>query len=638
MKEEDYEEKQIVDWKDIVVSQVKTEWDKGQQYVDRLNDLYDDLYDMLRGERPEKNYDWQSNIVINKVFQVIWTTVPYICQKVFGANPLMAVEGKERTDPAAHQRQDILEFWNTFHPGSPNHIPFYLTMVMWSLRAALNGVGILKKTWHQKLKTTTETRSTQIPKSISEDGKVIDFEEHKSQKKITEPVEDWPYNIIVNNRDIVCDWRLLPGQSIRQGRFVTHRDTTDYDALLNSDINYINLDELDPNATTTDSQMERDHNRLKAKDGLEDKPDSDIYTDIDIYERVGLYPIYKEKQDGEWVACFDKQAFLDGEATFKFMVITIAWDQNLLIRFEPSPYEEINYVDMHLYLDSERWQSMGQIEPIKDLQTAMSDNINAMFDEIWQNLMPPTVVNKYALWDWDTMQHAPAQKWLVGGNPNDAIKFKEPSDVTRDAWQKHVLFDNEIQLTSAVTTPLQGAAKEKAATTNIMNAQMSAGKLDFLVKMVEMTGLIPSAQMDVRFAKKFCHERTFLKILGQTFRYDEWDEEMYKYIPAASSVKLEHQKETEIQQDLQLMQVAASVPNPNSPKILNVLWANILRNRNMEKGAAMFDEDYFEPSSTSGNVQMLNRIMGSPPSNEKGIPMSGPEKGTRQLSYLRSNG
>ena len=78
----DFEEDKVddipVDWQALVVKQVQVEWDKGYQYVERLNDLYDDLYAMLRGERPEKNYDWQSNIVINKVFQVVWTTVPYI--------------------------------------------------------------------------------------------------------------------------------------------------------------------------------------------------------------------------------------------------------------------------------------------------------------------------------------------------------------------------------------------------------------------------------------------------------------------------------------------------------------------------------------------------------------------------------
>lgn len=624
-------EKPIVDWQELVVAQIKEEWEKGQQYVDRLNDLYEDLYDMLRGERPEKNYDWQSNIVINKVFQVIWTTVPYVAQKVFGANPIIAVEGQERTDPAAKQRQDIIEFWNNFHPGTGNHTPFFLIFIMWILRASLNGVGILKKTWHQKTKTTVETRAVQIPKTVNEDG-TIDFEEVTNKKKKTIPVEDWPYNVVVNNLDIVCDWRLQPGQSIGQGRFVIHRERTDADALLNSGINYINLDQL--KAKTSVAEIDQDHERTKSKDGLENPPENKLYTDYEIYERVGLYPVYNETIDGKWVPCFEKQDFIDGKAKFKWMIVTIIWSQNLLIRFEPSPYKEINYIDMHLYFDPERWQSMGQVEPIKDLQTAMSDNINAMFDEIWQNLMPPAVVNKYALWDWDTMQYAPSQRWLVGGNPQDAIKWKESSDVTRDAWQKHILFENEIQLTSAVTTPMQGAAKEKAATTNIMNAQMSAGKLDFLVKMVEMTGLIPNAQMDVRFAKMFCHERTFLKILGGTFRYDDWDEEMYRYIPAASSVKLEHQITNEIQQDLQLMQVAASVPNPNTPKILNVLWANILRNRKMDKGAAMFDEGYFEPSSTSGNVQMLNRLMGSPPSNQNGVPMTGPEKGTRQLSYM----
>jgi hypothetical protein len=634
----DFEEDKVddipVDWQALVVKQVQTEWDKGYQYVERLNDLYDDMYAMLRGERPEKNYDWQSNIVINKVFQVVWTTVPYIVQKIFGANPVMGVKGPSRTEKGAKQRQEILEFYNTFNPGTGNHTPYYITTVMWALRATLNGVGILKKTWHQSLKVKSKTVESNVPMQVDEGGDITASEPHKTIKRETVPVEDWPANVVVNNKDIVSDWALKPGQSIRQGRFVIHREITDYDALVNSKINYINLDDINVNANSTDSQLNRDHETARAKDGQETPPESDVYTDIEVYERVGLYPIYNEKVDGEWVACFDKEAIKAGDAKFKFMIVTVNLADNVLIRFEKSPYEEINYLDLHLYLDPERWQSTGQVEPIKDLQTAMSDNINAMFDEIWQNLMSPAVVNKYALWDWDTMQYAPGQRWLVGGNPNDAIKWKEGSNITQDAWQKHSLFDHEVQLTSAVTNSVGGMAKEKAATTNIMNSQMSAGKLDFLVKMVEVTGLIPDAQMNVRFAKKFAHKKTMEKILGEAFQYGDFGEEMYRYIPAAASVKLEHQKAAEIQEDLQLMQVLGNVQNPNTPKVMNKLLANIFRNRNMDDAAELFDEDYFEPSGDAGNVQMLNKIMGSPASNEKGIKMSPQEKGVRQSSYM----
>jgi len=59
------------------------------------------------------------------------------------------------------------------------------------------------------------------------------------------------------------------------------------------------------------------------------------------------------------------------------------------------------------------------------------------------------------------------------------------------AYEQYVI-DNEINLTSSVTPPMQGVGKEKTATTNVLNAQMSAGKMDFILKMVEVTGLIPS--------------------------------------------------------------------------------------------------------------------------------------------------
>ncbi len=269
-----------------------------------------------------------------------------------------------------------------------------------------------------------------------------------------------------------------------------------------------------------------------------------------------------------------------------------------------------------------------------DYQTAMSDNINAGFDEMNQNLMPPVIVNKYALWDWDTMLYAPQQRWLVGGNPAESIMWKEASNVTRDFWQRHGLLDNEIQLTT-VTNSMQGAGREKTATTNVLNAQLTAGKLDFLVKMIEVTGLIPSAQMDVRFAKKFAHPLTFQMIVGEPFQYSKF-EEIYRYVPAAASVKMEHQKEKEVQEDIQLMQLVSAVPNPNTAKILNVLWGNILRNRGMPKEAAMFDEDFFEAGTEAGQMQQMQKMLGAgTPSNQNNVPMSGQERSVRESSYQK---
>ena len=211
--------------------------------------------------------------------------------------------------------------------------------------------------------------------------------------------------------------------------------------------------------------------------------------------------------------------------------------------------------------------------------------------------------------------------------------FKEGSNITRDAWQKHSLLDNEIQQTT-VTNAMSGLGKEKTATTNVMNAQLTAGKLDFLVKMTEQTFLIPSAQMDVRFAQKFAHPLTFQTILGEPFRYADW-EEMYQYIPAAASVKVEHQKEAEIQQDIQIMGVLGNIPNPNTPKLLNVFIQNILRNRDMPREAEMLDEDYFEPQGEAGEMQMMQRMLQGKqaPQNEKGLPMSATEKGLRQKTF-----
>jgi len=178
-KKESTQEDATPEWEAKLCVHVMREWDLGQTYCSQLNDLYDDLYAMIRGERPQKNYDWQSNIVINKVFQIVWTAIPYITQKIFGASPVINVQSFDKK--GAWQREAILEFWNNLHATvDKQHVPFFLVTVMWLLRSLLNGVGILKKGWHQKLETSTV--EVDVPESMNEDGTTANSKYKKTFK------------------------------------------------------------------------------------------------------------------------------------------------------------------------------------------------------------------------------------------------------------------------------------------------------------------------------------------------------------------------------------------------------------------------------------------------------------------------
>jgi len=618
-----------VSWEDELCLHIEREWDKGAQYCTELNQLYDDIYDLIRGERPERDYDWMSNKTLNKAFQVTWTAIPYLLQKIFGSSPIVGVKSSDKT--GATDRQKILEFWHTMQtPIDKDHVDYYLICVMWLLRGILNGVGYMKKTWHQKLKTITNETTSDIPAELGEGGEVLNAEPHTKKATQQIPVEDWPHNTILNNKDVVVDWNLKPGQSIRSGRFIIHRENIDLDALDRTGL-YDNLDEFDRLQVSTNINAE--HSVNKSKDGQSDPPVSDIYTEIEAYERVGLLPV-KKVEGGDWEFVPNKGDMNDEGVTQKHMIAVMGkcGDVKKLIRFVPNPYGLMNYIDMHIYFDEERWQSVGLVEPIFDTITMMNDNINSMFDEIWKNLMPITIMNKASLWDMDTIKRAPGHMWMgffpAGQAIENAVHFQPPSNVTRDAWQKHALLEDEVQKT-AVSNSVQGMGREKTATTNVLNTQMSAGKLDFVLKMVEKTALIPSAQLDIVLAKKFAHPLTFWAILGHPFRFSDW-EEIYRYVPAASSVKLEMEKNNEIQQIISLLSIVGAMKNPGVPKIQSKLLDHIFHLLGWEQLTQYLDDKFYEPSSDAGNIQMLDRITG--PSNEQGIQMSEEEGMTRGMA------
>ena len=117
------------------------------------------------------------------------------------------------------------------------------------------------------------------------------------------PVEDWPNNVVVGNKDIVFDWLLSPDQSIRQGRFVTHRTVQDLGTLYDDGL-YMNLDKINIEQSSENNDSNQDHSEATSKDSQDTTPNSDIYTDVEIYERVGKFNVYKE--NGEWRALLDR--------------------------------------------------------------------------------------------------------------------------------------------------------------------------------------------------------------------------------------------------------------------------------------------------------------------------------------------
>lgn len=600
------------EWMQNVCAQISDEWDKGKQYVSSYNDMQDTIYKMLKGERPEKNYDWQSNVVINKVFQTVWTAVSYITQKMWGAYPVIGVDGFD--DKGCWQREQLLEKWMA-------QDRYFLIAVHACVNLLLNGVMIMKKGWKQELVTVEQKPSPSIPGEIAPPPQSKKF-----------PKEDRPDDNVLNNKDVVVDWLLKPGQSIREGRFIIHREVVDLGMLRMSKAGYINLDKVEGQDynTTTESQ---DHASSGTDEEQQKGVQSDIYSEVEVFERQGLWPVKVDKK-GKITPLFDKEEIAKKETQWRQMLATMAnKDAPVLIRWEENPYREMTYIDGHLFIDPEKFLSMGLVEPMKDLQVAVNDNINAMFDEIWRNLMPPTIFNKFSLVEWDTIVHAPGQKWLVGGNPAEAVMFAKPTTMMADAQWKHALLDNEIQLTTSVNPTTQGQDKSNTATQGVMNAQFSTGKLDFILKMIECTWLIPSSKMTLRFAQMFAHPLTFLAILGEPFKFDQWAEE-YKYVPCASSVKMPAQQEVEIQQDIQLMQTVAAIQNPGTPKVMNYLIADILRNRNKPQLAKMFDEDYFEPGTDAGQMQqMMKQMTPGEPSNQNGLPMSAEETGLRKTMF-----
>ena len=265
------------DWKDDLCEKILKEWDDGRQFVSGMNDMYEDIYLMMRGKRPNKNYDWQSDLTLRKAFQVVWTAVAYVTQKVWGQEPVIAVKGFD--SKGCWQREKILQKWM-------QRDKYFITMVLGLLRLMLNGTAIIKKVWNQEL-VQMDQGQAQTP-VWGEQGQ-MQYEERPVVD--TFPLKDEPVDIVLNNKDVVVDWLLRPGQQISEGRFVIHREVVDIDSL---DPELYDLKDLEPSTADSTTETE-DHARLRQEDQKETPPKSEFYGELEKFERQGLLPVKEKK-------------------------------------------------------------------------------------------------------------------------------------------------------------------------------------------------------------------------------------------------------------------------------------------------------------------------------------------------------
>lgn len=371
-----------------LLTEVQRHYEMAKQDLDVRKEDFDTADELFRSYLDEKKWPYSSLIFVPRVF----TTIFEKTSRLIGTKPRGRLVPREGGDViGAKINYELLNYqWDDISRINSN--PMIARWSMMDMNARKYGASFALCKWRYERKVVKDAKEGGTP-------------EFKSK-----PYFDGPSFEVLNNRDVLAN----PSYSEIKGWF-QHREYLTLaemmginDAARGKPI-YRNLDELlekiRHEMKTMDTRDTNSTSRNKQMKGQEDFLGRDEFN-----KTVEIITEYRENR---W--------------------ISFAPQHGVIIRDIPNPYDhqQIPVVMLKYYAIDDDLYGLPEWEPIEKLQKAVNAISSQYMDAVNMELYPvfgvdPTRVRLH------TMDFSPRAKWIVTGNPNEAVArmdFSAPNSI-----------------------------------------------------------------------------------------------------------------------------------------------------------------------------------------------------------------
>jgi hypothetical protein len=639
------------DIEQAIADRIKKEFDTEASNQTQNDSDFEAVIDLLECNRTEKNYEWLSDVFYPEYPAVLLTESSQWASQYFASRDFVDVylEGDQDDDKLKCGLAKKL-INKTLNRRELYHYHKYMRG-----RTINSTAGVVYAVcgWEQKLRPTVvgtkkvhDGSFSQLPNGMA----IPNFKEEDVVEDV--PLKDhFEYDILdprnVRTSNTYC-------YSVQQKEWITIRSEESYESLkqMEESHGYFNLDkvkELTKNKSITETDTSKEsYNKADAQQRL-DKPVSKLG---DILTRYGkMWAIVKESDsDGNPTKidyAYDDIGEIkkDAQIVEGISAIFLYGGKSVLIRFQATPFINSSGNPYRpilrglCYIHPTKDTGMSDGKYARESQIALNDTINISNDRVKLATMPVFVGDKYAMEENDQIYMEPEHIIPIEGGP-DKIRELQIRDNIGGAMQQANMFITGIHNVTSIFPNTMGDVGQASTTaTAIAGADSRSNtRQNYKALTFEYTFLIDLYSMILEMSYRFMHPATAIKLLGQegAMKFDPTPD--YTYQPITSAIEQEHGKRAKMQMIDQALGRIVNVPNPKTPKMINLLMAkffDLLGSEYQDIKDSLLDEGPEGQKAAMGKqAQDQPMSFGAPPemtSNQNGMQVSSPEMMARGI-------
>lgn len=612
----------------IVDEEYATAKSNKQEEVDDF-ESYIDLFD---SERPEKDYDWMSDISIPEFPAHMLTQSALDASQYFAKREFIEAYLEDGSEEARANADAAKECIN--RTLNQPHLHHYQKYLRGKTINHLLGSVWFECWWEQEIKRMV----------VGQEEEIIDVAiPNEEELEIKTRLVDVEGDVIVRDRfnyDIIDPRNVFTDNSyvysIQDKPFVIIRREKTL-AELNDEKErhgYFNLDQLKkaPEKTETSSETGDDEQKTPLKGN---EP-------FDILKRYGKFWCKVEERDkyGDPIKVspgLDESGEPLEGAELHETIITYALSGSTrhLIGFNLTPYEDAEgnpykpLVRGLCYIHPTKDSGIGDGKANKELQVAIDDTFNMNNDRVRLATIPVFKGKMYATDDTDSFYMEPGHRIPVE-NPDDLQEIKISSDITGGLNQLSML-TGSMDKAMAISPTTMGGMPTHASTPATAIAEAGSRtdmRTNYKAMTFEYTALVDLYWMIQQMTYAFAKPETGKKLMGEKL-YDFDPSKNYYYKPVSASIESDQSKDIKIQRITQAIGFTGNLQHPDVVKILNRLYANMFKLMGDEFediSDILLDEE--KPMGEGGQA-VQPTAGGIPATNETGIAQSSLEQSVR---------
>lgn len=597
-------------------------------------ETYVDLFD---SERPEKDYDWMSDISLPEFPAHMLTQSALDVSQYFATRDFIGAYLEESGEQAKANADAAKECIN--RTLNQKHLHHYQKYVRAKTINHLQGSVYLECWWEQDIKRMV----------VGQEEEIVDVAiPNENEVEIKTRMRDVEGDVIVTDRfnyDVIDPRNVFTDNSyvysIQDKPFIfIRRERTLSQLEAEAERHgYFNLDKLkegeapaetETSRETTNSVDEQQKNPIKG-----DEP-------FDLLKRYGKAwcKILEKDEYGDPVRVepgIDKEGSPLEGAELHEVIITYAVSDasRWLIGFNLQPYTDTEgkpyrpLIRGLCYIHPTKDNGIGDGKSTKELQVAIDDTFNMGNDRVRLATIPMFKRKKYTTADADSFIFEPGGTVDVE-NADDFQEIPITSDIGGAMTQLGMLTGSMDKVMSIFPTTMgQGPAMASTSATAVAGAESRTDmRTNYKAMTFEHTVLTEQYWMIQQMTYQFAKPETGEKLMGEKL-YDFDPSKDYYYKPVSASIESEQSKDVKIQRLIQLMGYTSNVQHPDTVKVLNRLLGRIyelMGDEVSEYGDALLDEgtpiDQGQPVQTEGG--------GVPATNQTGLPQTPAEQSVRR--------